>query len=104
MNKKEEILCFLQKHLFDPVLCSPFTSHELKCDFKSMFKMLQNFSAEGILLFFWTTMANEEVKMIFSHRLHEEGITNYDAILCTFKNRFTYDWLYSDAPGNTLKS
>lgn len=95
MNKKEELLYFLQNHLFDPVLYSPFTSHELKYDFKSMLKMIQNFSAEGILLYFWTTMANEEVKMIFSHRLHEEGITDYDAILCQFKNRFTYDWLYS---------
>lgn len=93
MNKKQELLNFLQKELFNPIIDSPFISSELKYDFLSILETIKNFSAEGILLYVWNMMANDEVQMIFSNRLMDEGFYNYSDLLDTFKNHFTYEWL-----------
>ena len=95
MNKKDELLDFLQKELFDPIINSPYASSELKYDFMTTLETLKNFSAEGILLYFWNMMASDEVQMIFSNRLIEEGFDNYTSLVNTFKNHFTYEWLLS---------
>lgn len=95
MNKKQELLNFLQKELFNPIIDSPFISSELKYDFLTILETIKNFSAEGILLYVWNMMANDEVQMIFSNRLIDEGFYNYSDLLNTFKNHFTYEWLLS---------
>ena len=95
MNKKQELLEFLQQELFNPIIDSPYVSLELKYDFITILDTLRNFSAEGILLYFWNMMANEEVQMIFSNRLMDEGFYNYPDLVTTFKNHFTYEWLLS---------
>ena len=95
MNKKQELLNFLQKELFNPVIDSPYSSEALKYDFVTILDTIKNFSAEGILLYVWNMMANDEVQMIFSNRLMDEGFYNYQELLSTFKNHFTYEWLLS---------
>lgn len=95
MNKKQELLDFLQKELFNPVIDSPYVSSELKYDFIGILNTLKNFSAEGILLYFWNMMANNEVQMIFSNRLMDEGFYSYPDLIHTFKDHFTYEWLSS---------
>lgn len=95
MDKKQELLDFLQEELFNPVINSPFVSSELKYDFITILDTIKHFSAEGILLYFWNMMANDEVQMIFSNRLMDEGFYNYTELLGTFKNHFTYEWLLS---------
>lgn len=96
MNKKEELLNFLQQELFDPIIHSPCVSNELKYDFLTIANTLEKFSAEGILLYFWNMMANEEVQMIFSNRLMDEGFDHYPELIENFKNHFTYEWLLSN--------
>jgi hypothetical protein len=95
MNKKQELLNFLQEELFYPVILSPYMSEELKYDFATILETIKHFSAEGILLYFWNMMANDEVQMIFSNRLMDEGFYNYSALVDTFKHHFTYEWLIS---------
>lgn len=95
MNKKEELLTFLNQQLFDPILQSPYASDELKCDFQHMLTTISNFSVEGILIYFWTTMTNSEMQMIFSHRLEEEVSLDFHLFLNTFNSYFTYEWLRS---------
>ncbi|WP_069998741.1 hypothetical protein [Cellulosilyticum sp. I15G10I2] len=95
MNKKQELLDFLQAELFNPIIDSPYISPEIKYDFLTILDTLKNFSAEGILSYFWNMMANDEVQMIFSNRLMEEGFYNYPELVDTFKSHFTYEWLLS---------
>lgn len=95
MTKKEQLLDFLNTNLFDPILCSPYSSDELKYDFNYMYNTIKNFSVEGILIYFWTTMANSEVQMIFVHRLEEEDLLDFNKFLTQFKTYFTYEWLRS---------
>lgn len=95
MNKKQELLNYLQNELFNPIIYSPNTSAELKYDFITILDTITHFSAEGILLYFWNMMANDEVKMIFTNRLMDEGFYNYPELIENFKDHFTYDWLLS---------
>lgn len=95
MDKKQQLINFLQDQLFNPVLHSPYASSQLKADFRSTLRLLEQFSAEGILCYIWNTLASAELEPVLAHRLEDEGFNNYHAILNTFKQRFTYDWLIS---------
>ncbi|PHV69393.1 hypothetical protein CS063_16050 [Sporanaerobium hydrogeniformans] len=95
MEKKQELLNFLQTELFNPIINSPYASETLKNDFNHMLSTLSLFSAEGILVYVWNMLANDEVQMIFDNRLLDEGFSNYHDVVHTFKSQFTYDWLLS---------
>ncbi len=95
IEKKQELLNFLQAELFNPVISSPYASQALKDDFNHILSTLSLFSAEGILLYVWNMLANEEVQMVFDNRLLDEGFSNYHHAVNTFKSQFTYDWLLS---------
>ena len=95
MSKKDELLHFLENRLFEPILSSPIASDELKYDFSSMKSTINQFSTEGILRYFWTTMTNDEVQMVFTDRLEDEAFIDFTAFLNDFKSYFTYDWLRS---------
>lgn len=95
MTKKEELLTFLNKKLFNPILQSPYASNELKHDFQHMSSTISTFSVEGILIYFWTTMTNVEAQMIFSNCLEDDDLLDFSSFLQEFKGYFTYEWLRS---------
>lgn len=95
INKKQQIIDYLDSNLFKPIIYSPYASQQLKHDFKYMRDLLDQFSAEGILNYIWNMLGNKEVEAVLSNRLMDEGFYNYDHILDEFKHEFTYDWLLS---------
>ncbi|MBE6024147.1 MAG: hypothetical protein E7231_13265 [Cellulosilyticum sp.] len=94
-DKKKLLIDYLDTNLFIPILYSSNASYQVKHDFQHTRDLLQTFSARGILNFVWNTLGHMEAKIIFSNRLIDEGFFDYDQILDTFKNEFTYDWLMS---------
>ncbi|ADZ81784.1 hypothetical protein QTL86_18115 [Cellulosilyticum sp. ST5] len=95
MDKKQQLLQYLNSHLFLPVLESPYASSQLKYDFEHTRQTLEEFSAEGILFYIWNSFANSESQRILSNRLLDEGFINYEHTLDQFKNEYTYEWLMS---------
>lgn len=96
MNDKKQLLIdYLDANLFIPILYSPNASYQVKHDFQHTRDLLQAFSAEGILNFVWNMLGSKDTEVVFSNRLMDEGFPNYDQVLDTFKNEFTYDWLMS---------
>ncbi len=95
MNKKEQLLNFLDENLFNPIILAPYVSSQLKKDFSHTREMLKDFSAEGILYYMWNTFANKDSEIIISNRLMDEGFKLYDQVLTTFKQEFSYEWLLS---------
>ena len=95
MNKKQILIDYLDSNLFIPIMCSPHASDQLKYDFQHTRSLFNEFSAEGIINYVWNMLGNNEVKMILSNRLIDEGFYNYDQVIDTFKHEFTYDWLMS---------
>lgn len=95
MNKKQLLIQYLDDNLFIPILHSPHVSYQVKHDFQHIRDLLQDFSAKGILNFVWNVLGNADSEIIFYNRLIDEGFSNYNEVLATFKNKFTYDWLIS---------
>lgn len=95
MNKKQQLLNYLDQNLFNPIISAPYASSQLKEDFLHMREMLKDFSAEGILYFVWTTFVNKESEVIMSNRLMDEGFNLYNQVVDTFKHEFSYEWLIS---------
>lgn len=95
MNKKQLLMDYLDSNLFIPIMYSPQASPQLKLDFEHTRALFSVLSAEGILNYVWNMLANDEVKMIFSNRLMDEGFFYYGQFLEEFKHEFTYDWLMS---------
>lgn len=93
MNKKQQMLDFLQEYLFAPVIHSPYTSSQLKSDFDHTWETLQSFSEKGILAYVWNILACIEIETVISNRLMDEGFNNFNQIIDTFKHEFTYEWL-----------
>lgn len=95
IDKKQLLMDYLDTNLFIPILYAPEASYQVKHDFQHTRDLLQGFSAEGILSFVWNMLGSKDSETVFSNRLMDEGINNYDQILDTFKHEFTYDWLMS---------
>lgn len=95
MDKKQQLLHYLDSELFAPVLHSPYASSSLKQDFKHTREILEDFSAEGILYYIWNNYANHDTQLLLSDRLLDEGFVNCNKTLDHFKTQFTYDWLLS---------
>lgn len=95
LNKKQLLLDYLDTNLFMPIIYSPSISYQLKHDFEHTRELINDFTAEGILVYIWTMFANNDVKMIFNNRLMDEGFKHFSPILEDFKHEFTYNWLMS---------
>lgn len=95
MDKKQLLLNYLDYNLFAPVMSSPETSQQIKHDFEHTRSLLQEFSAEGILYYVWTMLANNDSENILNNRLMDEGFNNFNTVVDQFKNEFTFDWLTS---------
>ena len=95
MDKKEQLLQYLNSQLFSPVLESPYASSQLKYDFEHTRQTLEEFSAEGILFYIWNSFANCDAQIVLANRLLDEWFINYEHTLDQFKNEFTYEWLMS---------
>nr|WP_302598899.1 hypothetical protein [uncultured Cellulosilyticum sp.] len=95
MNKKQQLLNYLDENLFNPIISAPYASSQLKEDFSHTREVLKDFSAEGILYYIWNSFANKDTEAVISHRLMDEGFSSYNQVLDTFKQEFSYEWLIS---------
>lgn len=93
MNKKQLLIDYLDSNLFIPIIYYPNASHQLRDNFEHTRALFNIFSAEGILNYMWNILGNQDVEIIFSNRLMDEGFNNYKQIINEFKHLFTYDWL-----------
>lgn len=93
MTKEQEVLTFLYNDFFNPVLSSKRTSEELKKNIQDTMLALSDRSAEGIIRYFWSTIAGDEMRTILIKRLEEEGFLEFDKIINKFKMHFNEEWL-----------
>ena len=95
MDKKQQLLDYLEQNLFKPILSAPYTSYQLKEDFLYVQQTIKDFSAQGILYYVWNILANKDIAPLMADRLNDEGFTSYNQILNNFKTEFPYEWLTS---------
>ena len=94
MTKEDELMDFLHKRVFDPVLESKNASPSIKSGVNQTIARMNRLSAEKMVHFYWAAITGEN-GMMFADKMKAEGFTRFEDIVDEFKERFNEDWLIS---------
>jgi hypothetical protein len=95
MTKEEEIMEFLHKNVFDPILYSPIASSSLKQGVQYTIMRLNRLDATGMIQYYWSAIVGTERSVDFAHLMKEEGFTRFEEVIDEFRERFDDEWLES---------
>jgi len=93
MTKEEEIMEFLNKRIFNPILNSPKASDTLKRGVKYTIMRLNERDAKGMVSYFWAAMRGTEKSNRFARKLKAEGFERFEEVYVEFRERFDDKWL-----------
>ncbi len=92
MSKEKEMMDFLHKNVFDPVLNSDASSC-VKRGVRCTIMRLERLNAEKMRQYFWSAVMGTDRSDRFYQRLSEEGLPSFESVLVEFRNTFTDEWL-----------
>jgi hypothetical protein len=95
MTKEDEILNFLSKNVFQPILTSKTASQELKSGVNLTIIRLKQRDAEGMRQYFWSAIIGTERSTKFAKRMKQEGFTRFEEVIDEFRDKFNDTWLHS---------
>lgn len=95
MSKEEEVMDYLHREVFDPVLISPTASGRLKRGVRQTVARLLRRDARGMVHFYWAAVVGTEKSVMFAHAMRDEGFTRFEEVLEDFRARFNDVWLRS---------
>jgi hypothetical protein len=95
MSKEEEILEFLNRKVFDPVLQSNTASETLKKGIRYTNMRLKERNAEGMIAYFWSAVVGTENSTKFSKLMKENGYIRFEEVIDEFRERFNNNWINS---------
>lgn len=95
MTKEQEIMCFLDEKVFQPVLTSNTASKELKAGVRLTITRLKERDAAGMLQYFWSAVIGTDRSIGFSRRMKQEGFARFEEVLEEFREHFNDEWLNS---------
>ena len=96
MEKKEELLAFLQENIFDPIQNSPTSSIILKQGIRLIIMRMKNKDPQGIIDFYRSKVIGSEKITKFAEQMKAEGFTRFEEIADEFQKRFNEKWLRGD--------
>ena len=95
MTKEEEIMQFLHREVFDPILGSATASDDLKAGVKRTVTRMSQRNAAGMIRFYWVSIIGTERSTKFARQMRAEGFTRFEEVIDEFRDRFNDDWLRS---------
>lgn len=93
-SKEKEIMEFLHRHVFDPILNSPDSSKSVKSGVHLTIGRMNRLSAEKMVHYFWSALATDNA-IQFSKRLKDEEQPRFEDVFEEFRDRFNEQWLKS---------
>ncbi|GHV35376.1 hypothetical protein FACS18949_13210 [Clostridia bacterium] len=93
VTKEQELMHFLDQHVFSPVLNSPRASKELKSGINLTIARMNQRDATGMVRYFWSAITGTERSIGFANRMRQEGFTRFEEVLEEFRVRFDDAWL-----------
>lgn len=99
MTKEDEILDFLSRNVFDPILSSKKASNELKAGVNLTIARLKQRDAAGMIQYFWSAIIGTERSIGFAARMKKEGFARFEEILEDFRGKFNDEWLKESLGG-----
>lgn len=94
MSKEKEIMDFLHKKVFDPILNSPSSSNSVKNGVNLTIGRMSRLTADKMIHYFWSALATDNA-IQFSKRLKDEEQPRFEDVFEEFRDRFNEQWLKS---------
>lgn len=91
--KQLEIMDFLHKKVFDPILASSAPKPIKSGVNLTIGRLEKQKDAEGMVNYFWSAIAGKGNAIEFSDKLKVEGYVRFEEVLEEFRERFTDTWL-----------
>ena len=95
MTKKEEIMDFLSRNVFDPILNSLDASDALKKGVRYTIMRLNNLDAEGMVSYYWSAIVGTDRSTEFARQMRSEGFTRFEEAIDDFRDKFNDAWIRS---------
>lgn len=93
MTKEQEVMQFLHKRVFDPVLNSPDASEKLKQGVRLTIVRMEQRDAIGMVSYFWSAVTGTEKSIGFAKLMKDEGFDRFEEAIDEFRERFSDLWL-----------
>ncbi len=93
MNKEQEIMRFLNKNVFDPVMNSDKASQKLKIGVRQTKTKLRHQDAMGMLRFFWASISGTSRSRSFAAQMKKEGFNRFEEVMIEFRDKFNEEWI-----------
>jgi hypothetical protein len=95
MTKEEEIMGFLYRKIFNPILKSPIAPDALKRGIRLTIMRLNERDAQGMILYFWSAVVGTEKSTRFAKLMKDNGFVRFEEVIHEFRARFNSKWLNS---------
>ncbi len=92
MTKEDELMDFLHKRVFDPILESKNASPNVKSGVNLTIARMNQLSADKMVQYFWSSITGEN-GIMFSEKIKADGLPRFEDIIDEFKERFDDDWI-----------
>ncbi len=93
MSKDEEIMNFLHKNVFDPILNSSTASNSLKKGVRYTIMRMNERDAMGKIQYYWSAIIGTERSTEFARNMRNEGFTRFEEVIDEFRDRFNDNWI-----------
>jgi hypothetical protein len=87
-HKEREIMDFLHRHVFNPILQSSEASERLKQGVRLTIMRLEQRDASGMIDYYWSAIVGTERSIGFAALMRQEGFARFEEALEEFRIRF----------------
>lgn len=98
MTKEQEILSFLNKNIFNPILNSSTASPKLKIGVRQTKMKLRHKDALGMISFYWSSIVGTSRSRPFAAQMKKEGFVRFEEVMDEFRSKFSEEWLRKKIP------
>lgn len=92
MTKEQELMKFLHKKIFDPILSNPDVPNNLKSGVNLTIGRMNKLSADKMIQYYWSALSTDNA-ISFSKKMKAEGLPRFEDILEEFRDKFNDEWL-----------
>ena len=93
MTPEEQIMQFLNKRVFSPILNSNDASPALKSGVRYTIMRMNERDAPGMIDYFWSAMKGTPRSIGFAAKMEREGFDRFEEVFVEFRLRFGDDFL-----------
>ena len=93
MTKEQEIMDFLYKNVFDPILNSPNASDTLKKGVNYTVMRMNQKDAMGMIKYYWSAIIGTDRSTNFANQMKTEGFIRFEEIIDEFRDKFNNEWI-----------